>query len=242
MLMKNLYLVFFMLPVFLLNAQDYNTLIYRGNKSFEARKYDDASAHFLEAIRRNEKGFAGHYNLGNALYKRKMFHEAEAEYKRAEALSKTPADKAAALYNQGNAAMKAGDAAKAANLYKKALKISPETEAIRKNYEIAMLRDKEQNRGGGQDKQQQQSQQPQQGDQGEQNDQGDPKNNPSGSGQEQQGQGQGNDANKQRNTPGMSKETEERILRRTEDKERDTARRILNQKANNSPLSNEKNW
>ena len=63
-------------------AQDYNALVYKGNKNFENKKYDDASAKYLDAIKKNPQDFTAHYNLGNALYKQKMYKEAHAEYKK----------------------------------------------------------------------------------------------------------------------------------------------------------------
>ena len=57
----------------------------------------------------------------------------------------------ASLYNQGNAMMQQNNHEEAAKYYKEALKLSPADSALRKNYEIAMLKDKEkkQKSGGG---------------------------------------------------------------------------------------------
>ena len=86
-----------------------------------------------------------------------------AEYKKAEANAKTKQDKMAAHYNLGNAYMQSGNPAKAAEYYKKALKNDPYNEKVRKNYEIAKLKDKEnqqsQQNQNQQDKNQQQKDQ-----------------------------------------------------------------------------------
>ena len=52
----------------------------------------------------------------------------------------------ASLYNQGNAMMQQNNHEEAAKYYKEALKLSPADSALRKNYEIAMLKDKEKSR------------------------------------------------------------------------------------------------
>ena len=123
--------------------ENYNTLIFKGNQQFDKKNYDNASSKYMEAAKLNEKDFTAHYNLGNALYKRKMYDEAKAEFEKAEKLATTIPDKSAALYNSGNAYMQKNDSKKAAELYKQALKQDPYNETIRKNYEIAMRKEKE---------------------------------------------------------------------------------------------------
>lgn len=229
-------------------AQDTKTLLYKGNKSYDRRNYDKASTQFLEAVKKSPKNFDGHYNLANSLYKKKMYKEAEAEYQKAIETANNSVDKAAALYNQGNAMMQSGNTEKAAELYKKALKADPMDENIRKNYEIAKLKQKQQ-----QQKQQQQNNKDQKNDQQNKDqkkgDQDKPNQSPKGKesgGQGDQKKGQGNNGgDQQKNIPQQTKEQkqlEDAILKRSENKERETAQRIINQNANRFPSSNEKNW
>jgi Tfp pilus assembly protein PilF len=56
--------------------------------------------------------------LGNALYKSKKYEEAKAEFEKAEQLSQTLPDKAAALHNLGNTYMQMNQPEKAADYYK----------------------------------------------------------------------------------------------------------------------------
>ena len=199
----------------------------------------------MEAIKINENDFGAHYNLGNSLHKRKMFAEATAEYEKAEKLAATIPDKAAALYNLGNVHMQTNNTKKAAELYKQALKQDPYNETIRKNYEIAMLKEKEKQEdnkqnnnsggGGGNDKDQDKNQ----GDQ-----KGDTPQSQSGQGQQNKGEGEGDDPNKNinDNSGKMPKDLENSILNRVENKERETAKRILNKNSYSMPQSNEKDW
>ena len=85
--------------VFFSAQKSYNTLVFEGNKEFDKKNYESSSSKYMEAIKINENDFGAHYNLGNSLYKRKMFAEATAEYEKAEKLATTIPDKAAALYN-----------------------------------------------------------------------------------------------------------------------------------------------
>ena len=226
--------------------ENYNTLVFEGNKHFDQKNYESSSSKYLAAVKLNDKDFTAHYNLGNSLYKRKMFDEAKAEYEKAEKLSVTLPDKAAALYNLGNTHMKSNDSKKAAELYKQALKQDPYNETIRKNYEIAMLKEKEKKEqqkeknnsgggGGGDDKNKDQKQ-------GEEK--GDTPQNQGGTGQQNKGNGNGDDENKNNsgNSDKMPKDLEDALMNRVENKERETAKRILNKNSYSMPQSNEKDW
>ncbi|WP_332032970.1 tetratricopeptide repeat protein [Kaistella sp.] len=231
--------------VFFSAQKSYNTLVFEGNKNFDKKNYEASSSKYMEAIKVNEKDFSAHYNLGNSLYKRKMFAEATAEYEKAEKLATTIPDKAAALYNLGNAHMQTNNSKKAAEFYKQALKQDPYNETIRKNYEIAMLKEKEKQEenkqknnsggGGGNDKNQDKNQ----GDE-----KGDTPQSQSGQGQQNKGEGEGDDPNKNKNDNSgkLPKDLENSILNRVENKERETAKRILNKNSYSMPQSNEKDW
>lgn len=225
--------------------ENYNTLIFKGNQQFDKKNYDNASSKYMEAAKLNEKDFTAHYNLGNALYKRKMYDEAKAEFEKAEKLATTIPDKSAALYNSGNAYMQKNDSKKAAELYKQALKQDPYNETIRKNYEIAMRKEKE--------KQQQQQQKNNSGggggdnknkDQNQGQDKGNTPKQEQGNGQQNKGEGEGNDPDQSKNNDAdkMPKDLENSILNRVENKERETAKRILNKNSYSMPQSNEKDW
>lgn len=246
-MMRKLYilfiLTFFSLPVCVQAQQNYNSLIYKGNKEFNAKNYESATSKYLDAAKLKPNDFTSHYNLGNAFYKRKMYDEAKAEFEKASKFAKTKDDKMAALYNLGNSHMQTKNHEKAAEFYKQALKQDPYSEQARKNYQIAMLKDNEmQNQGGkggggnGKDGKNQQ----------QENDQNGKNQQQGGQGDQQKGQGnQGNqpDPNKNDSRAGnMPKDLEDAILKRTQDKERETARKILNKNSYSVPQSNEKDW
>lgn len=240
---KNLLLVF-LLICGLINAQEgYNTLVYEGNAAFNQKNYERASSKFSEAAKLKEKDFTSHYNLGNSLYKRKMYNEARAEFQKAENFATTLPDKMAAEYNIGNTFMKTQNPEKAAEYYKKALKQDPNNESAQRNYQIAKLKEKEKNEqkqngksgGNGKDKDQNKDNKDQKG------------KNPSqqNGGNIQNMAGNGNDGNnpgKKPNPGKMPKELEKALLERTENKEHETAQKILNKNTNLMPQSNEKDW
>ena len=224
--------------------ENYKTLVFKGNQQFDKENYETSSSKYMEAIKLDDKEFMAHYNLGNALYKRKMFDEAKAEFEKAEKLSTNLPDKSAALYNLGNTYMQQQDSKKAAELYKQALKQDPYNESIRKNYEIAMLKEKEKEEqkkqkdgsGGGDGNENK--------DKNKGQDKGDQPKQEAGSGQQNKGDGEGNDPNENKNNNAnqMPKDLEDAILNRVGNKERETAKRILNKNSYSMPESNEKDW
>jgi len=239
------FLIVFSFSNILFGQENYRTLVYEGNQKFNGKDYDGASSKYMEAVKVNEKDFTAHYNLGNALYKSKKYEEAKAEFDKAQKLSQTLPDKTAALHNLGNTYMQMNQPEKAADYYKQALKQDPYNEATRKNYEIAKLKEKE--------KQQQKNEQNNSGKGGGGNDQnknddqkGDNKDQKQnqGSGQQNEGKSEQGDTPKQNqdNEGKMPKNLENAILDKVNEKEKETARKILNRNSYSVPQSNEKDW
>ncbi|MGE8430954.1 MULTISPECIES: tetratricopeptide repeat protein [Chryseobacterium] len=228
----------------LFGQENYRTLVHEGNQKFDGKDYDGASSKYMEAVKSNDKDFMAHYNMGNALYKSKKYEDAKVEFEKAQQLSQTIPDKSAALHNLGNTYMQMNQPEKAADYYKKALKQNPYSEATRKNYEIAKLKEKE--------KEQQKSQQNNSGKGGGGNDQnkgedqkGDKdQKQDQGNGQQNEGKSdQGNNPQQNQNNEGkIPKNVENAILDKINEKEKETARRILNKNSYSMPESNEKDW
>ena len=238
-----------------------NTLIFRGNRSFDKQKYGEAISTFSEAVKKNEKDFGAHYNLGNSLYKIKKYDEAIAEYQKAQKNTNNKDEKAASYYNEGNAHLQNGDGEKAVNAYKNALKFDPDNEAILKNLQIAKKKQKQKDNKQNQQSQQQNQQnnqnknqdnnQNQQGDQNQENKNNNTKNQPNGNiGDQNKGKGnQGAEKQNQKNEPQdpnepnkIPKDLQKLILQRSANQERETAKKLLNKNGYYSPESNTKDW
>ena len=238
-----------------------NTLIFRGNRSFDKQKYGEATSTFSEAVKKNEKDFGAHYNLGNSLYKIKKYDEAISEYQKAQKNTNNKDEKAASYYNEGNAHLQNGDGEKAVNAYKNALKFDPDNEAILKNLQIAKKKQKQKDNKQNQQNQQQNQQnnqnknqdnnQNQQGDQNQENKNNNTKNQPNGNiGDQNKGKGnQGAEKQNQKNEPQdpndpnkIPKDLQKLILQRSANQERETAKKLLNKNGYYSPESNTKDW
>lgn len=252
----------FFLGLIAIKAQEsLNTLIFRGNRSFDKQKYGEATSTFSEAVKKNEKDFGAHYNLGNSLYKIKKYDEAIAEYQKAQKNTNNKDEKAASYYNEGNAHLQNGDGEKAVNAYKNALKFDPDNEAILKNLQIAKKKQKQKDNKQNQQNQQQNQQnkqnknqdnnQNQQGDQNQENKNNNTKNQPNGNiGDQNKGKGnQGAEKQNQKNEPQdpndpnkIPKDLQKLILQRSANQERETAKKLLNKNGYYSPESNTKDW
>ena len=252
----------FFLGLIAVKAQEsLNTLIFRGNRSFDKQKYGEATSTFSEAVKKNEKDFGAHYNLGNSLYKIKKYDEAIAEYQKAQKNTNNKDEKAASYYNEGNAHLQNGDGEKAVNAYKNALKYDPDNEAILKNLQIAKKKQKQKDNKQNQQNQQQNQQnnqnknqdnnQNQQGDQNQENKNNNTKNQPNGNiGDQNKGKGnQGAEKQNQKNEPQdpndpnkIPKDLQKLILQRSANQERETAKKLLNRNGYYSPESNTKDW
>ena len=252
----------FFLGLIAVKAQEsLNTLIFRGNRSFDKQKYGEATSTFSEAVKKNEKDFGAHYNLGNSLYKIKKYDEAIAEYQKAQKNTYNKDEKAASYYNEGNAHLQNGDGEKAVNAYKNALKFDPDNEAILKNLQIAKKKQKQKDNKQNQQNQQQNQQnnqnknqdnnQNQQGDQNQENKNNNTKNQPNGNiGDQNKGKGnQGAEKQNQKNEPQnpndpnkIPKDLQKLILQRSANQERETAKKLLNKNGYYSPESNTKDW
>ena len=223
--------------------ESYNRLLFEGNKNFSKKNYENSSTKFQEAAKLRKGDFSAHYNLGNSYYKRNMFEEAKSEYDLAQKNAKTRLDKMSALYNLGNAYMKTNNPEKAAEFYKQSLKQDPYNESVRKNYEIAKLKEKEQKqknqkndsgKGGGDGKNKDQNSDDK-GGKNPQNGNGQNNNSPNGTGDDSKN-------NPKQENGNMPKDLEDAILNRVSNKERETARRILNKDSYSMPESNDKDW
>lgn len=254
----------FFLGLIAVKAQEsLNTLIFRGNRSFDKQKYGEATSTFSEAVKKNEKDFGAHYNLGNSLYKIKKYDEAIAEYQKAQKNTNNKDEKAASYYNEGNAHLQNGDGEKAVNAYKNALKYDPDNEAILKNLQIAKKKQKQKQKDNKQNQQNQQQNQQnnqnknqdnnqnQQGDQNQENKNNNTKNQPNGNiGDQNKGKGnQGAEKQNQKNEPQnpndpnkIPKDLQKLILQRSANQERETAKKLLNKNGYYSPEINTKDW
>lgn len=244
---KIVFFIFFLFNIVVVSAQkDYNALIYEGNRAFGNGDYAGASSKFLKASKGKDKDFTAIYNLANSLYKDKKYNQAISEYQKVGELAKTSADKVASLYNLGNAYMQSGNNQKAAEVFKKALKLAPENEKIRKNYEISKRKQEDnQHQNSTQQKNENRNNNPKDNNQdSKEKDEKQGKNSNGNENSTQQGKNNGG-IPQQKNDNSESKlpkDIENALLNQIKEKEQETTRRILNKNSVSVPRSREKDW
>lgn len=135
--MKKLLLYSFLLLSFVIQAQEEDKDLPKGNESFSEKKYSDAEADFRISESNNPKKAIASYNLGNAIYRQNQADEAKYHYAKAIKNAKTRPEKHRAYHNIGNTFMKSKDYSNAVEAYKNALRNNPEDEETRYNYALA---------------------------------------------------------------------------------------------------------
>ena len=201
------------------SAARYNN---RGNKDYEAQKFDEAIDDYTTAQQEDPDLAAPYYNAGNTRHRQDDLEGALAQLEQS---LRTADDELAqqAFYNLGNTYFQAENWPEAIEAYKQALLLNPDDLEAKHNLELALQKlqdqqqqqqqqqsegDQQQDSQGGQGGQQQQQQQNQQDDQDQSNNdgQGQQPDQPDQSGSEPQDQPQ------QPDQGGLSPEEAEQLL------------------------------
>jgi Ca-activated chloride channel family protein len=219
--------------------------INEGIKAFEQAQWDESLQNFQDALLDDPENPIGHYDVGQALYKKKNYQEALASYEKALS-SQDLALKQKSYYNLGNTYYQLNKYQEAIQNYIKALDLDPNDQDAKHNLELVRAKLKElaekqpmQNQPQPQQEQQSSQQQDQQ-----QNEQQQQQTEPSEE-QEEQQQPQKNEqqqeAQKVEKQKELSKEEAERILQalKSEEKENQKLRR---QKMPAGKRQVEKDW
>ena len=219
----SLILLFSILSISGINAEDYISLLDKGNDAFDAGDYKKALDYYHEAEIVKPETAEIEYNLANTLLQTGKYEEAVEKY--GKALNSDNIDlQGNAYYNMGCADFVKGDYQAAIGDFTEALKINPEDVDAKYNLEAArkLLKEqleqekKEQQEGGDQEEKQKQEQEDQkkQDEEGQEK-QDSPKDEPNDEEkkQEQKQQGQPPDSGD------MSEEDALRILQALEDEQ-----------------------
>lgn len=149
------------------NAQNNaNFLLQQGNKLYDQKRYDEATANYLQALKKDPTNATGLFNLGSALYQKKQYDSSRKLMTATAEAIKDKGGKAAAHYNIGNTYMAQRKWEDAIAAYKNTLRNNPQDADAKYNLSYAeeMLK-KDKNGGGKNDKQDKQKQEQQKKDQ-----------------------------------------------------------------------------
>ncbi len=109
----------------------------RGREAYDAGKYEDALAAFDEAKKERPDDPAVEYNRAVALAQLGRVEEAKAAFQRVTD-SKRPELQQKSWYNLGNVHATTGERKEALQAYRRALKLDPNDEMARHNYEVVL--------------------------------------------------------------------------------------------------------
>ena len=137
-----------------------NRYLQQGNKLYDQRKYDEATANYLKALQKDPTNTTGLFNLGSALYQKKQFDSSRKIMAATANAIKDKNGKAAANYNIGNTYMAQRKWEDAISAYKNTLRNNPQDADAKYNLSYAQqMMKKDQNGGGKNDKQDKKDQQ-----------------------------------------------------------------------------------
>jgi len=161
-----------------LYGQTEHRSLLQGTNAYKKGDYETAAKHFDKALEKNQSSVKGHFNLGNAAYKREQYDDAILRFQDAVSNAKEDKTKGQAFYNLGNshlAKAKAGmqqqgnaparldkngqeQLKKAIDAYKNALRNNTDDYDAKNNLAMAYKMLRQQQRQQQQQQQQQQNQ------------------------------------------------------------------------------------
>jgi|SRR5690554_2833982 tetratricopeptide (TPR) repeat protein len=268
MALKNIFLMIFFLGVgnFLLaqtsNQKDY---IVKGNQNYEQLDYSKAEAQYRAALAEEENSIKANFNLGNALYQQQKYEQSRTHYDKVVRNRKaSESDKSKAYHNIGKTYLDEKKPDKAVENFKEALKLNPNDDETRYNYALAkkMLEEQE-NQQQNQDSENNNEESESQNNQNKNKEQQENQNSDNNRQQQQQDnqqQQQNNEQQQQNNAiqssdSGQQSREEEPEMEMTADElrqqsileaigqqERETLRKIMDQRAKVKRSKTEKDW
>lgn len=122
----------------LLNAQDEQSLLVKGNELYKKQQFEQAAEEYSKAEKVNAKNPKVQYNLGDALYKSKKLDAAEKAFSTAADNTKDAIAKSKALYNKGVTLSSQQKLLESIQAYKESLRLNSEDEEARENLQKAL--------------------------------------------------------------------------------------------------------
>ena len=221
------------------SAQSVKTLVRKGNKLYDQKKYSDAEVMYRKAQAKNPKYEKSTFNLGDALYRQKNFKGAGNFFQHLAEMSKTPEYKAQSWYNLGNTLMSQKQYEKSIAAYINSLKLDPANMDAKYNLTYArkmLKKQKQQQKKQKQNKKnnknkKNQNKQNQNKNKKDQNKKNQNKKNQQKQNQQNQQQKQNQQKQNQRKKQQISPQEAQRILNALKNNEKNTLKKLEKQKA-----------
>ena len=219
----------------------------RGNREFNKKEYAKADISYRKALMQDTASVAAHYNLANNLYRQENFDEAA---KQLDAVQLTASEETFAsdyYFNRGDVAVAKEDWQTAVNMFKEALRRSPEDLDAKENYLYARNKLQEQQQQQQQQNQDQNQEQNQDQNQNQDQDQNQDQNKDQDQQNQNKNQNQDNQKDQQQQPQGqqpqISPQQAQQMLQAIQEKEKQTQEKVDEKKAEAlKSRQKEKNW
>ena len=212
----------------------------QADKMFESGDHYHAMQAYKQLLDENPNDPELNYNVGNSLYRMKMYDQAKSYYEKALSGTSDPKLKNNIQYNVANCEYKSKKLKESIEGYKQVLRKNPNDEDARKNLELALNQMKKQNPPPQKNDDKNQSKKEDKQEDQDKNKQ----NNKQDQKQEQKDQNNNDPKDsKQQNMPkqGMNKKEAEKLLNALKNQEKDYQKKKLRDKVTNEQKT-EKDW
>lgn len=234
--------------------------IREGNKLYNQLKFDEAEILYKKALTKNPDYPSAQYNLGNTIYQLDRNKEAAEQFEFVRKTFENQDDRAQAFHNMGNSFMKEKQYQPAVEAFKNALRNNSKDEETRYNFALAkelLEKEQQENKGGGDNKDQKDQNKNKDGEGKENEDQKDQENKDNEDKKDQKDKKEGdNKEDKKKNEdqkdqdkqkppqrqPKLSPEQMKQLLEAMNNEENKTQKKMNAQKAKGKKVKQEKDW
>ncbi len=130
-------LIMILLSTMAMAQNNTNSLLQQGNKLYDQKRYDEATANYLQALKKDPNNATGLFNLGSALYQKKQYDSSRKLMAATADAIKDKGGKSAAHYNIGNTYMAQRKWEDAIASYKNTLRNNPQDADAKYNLSYA---------------------------------------------------------------------------------------------------------
>ena len=221
-----------------------NKHLEKGNEFYKNKKFNDAEVEYRKSMEKNKTGFAGKFNLGDAMYKAGKYEEATKIFTELSTQAKSKSDQALVQHNLGTSLLKQEKYQESADAFKKAMKANPKDEETRYNlaYALKMIPKQQQQQKQDQQNKDKKNQDQQKQDQQKQDENKDGDKNKDQK-QNQEAQDKGDKKGEQQPKPNqMSEEQAKQMLEALGKSEKDVQDKLKKVKVKGVKVKVEKDW
>jgi Ca-activated chloride channel homolog len=229
-------------------AQSAHKSLRSGDEAFDNAKYENAEKAYQQALKKSPGNNKATYNLGNSMYRQGKYEDAANLLTDAAKKAQTPAERADAYHNLGNAQMQLQKYDQAVQAYQNSLRNRPGDAETKQNLQMALRKKQEQQQQQQQQEQQKKDQQQQEQNKNQDQNQQDQKDQQNQDQNQPQQNQQNKDQNQQQQQQQQSKpstpltQSQEQLLKYIDRQDREIKQRYQEKTTKTQTNRNPKDW